>query len=69
MNFYYDPILGLQYDFIGCGFAIDIDSIPKEFTAIQYLSILKEKSLDFIGSGYFFNKGVQVIWFITNYKL
>ena len=28
MNFYYDPILGLQYTYLGDLFLIDIDAIP-----------------------------------------
>jgi hypothetical protein len=30
MNFYYDPILGLQYDYLGDMFTIDVNYIPKE---------------------------------------
>jgi hypothetical protein len=29
MNFYYDPILGLQYDYLGDMFTIDVNYIPK----------------------------------------
>ena len=29
MNYYYHPILGLQYDYLGDLFLIDIDCIPE----------------------------------------
>ena len=30
MNFYYDPILGLQYDYLGELFVIDLECIPQD---------------------------------------
>ena len=29
LNYYYDPILGLQYTYLGGFISIDIDSIPE----------------------------------------
>lgn len=31
MNFYYDPILGLQYTYLGDLFLIDIEMLPQDF--------------------------------------
>jgi hypothetical protein len=43
LNFYYDPILGLKYDFLGEMFLVDLKCVPtKEFDAKKWLEILKE---------------------------
>lgn len=44
MNFYYDPILGLQYTYLGDLFLINIDSIPQnfEFDAEQWIKYIRE---------------------------
>jgi hypothetical protein len=70
MNFYYDPILGLQYDYINNNyFILDIEMLPKEHkfdteTWLKYVSqtgiVLSDKKL---------NPVIEVIPNITNYKL
>lgn len=43
MNYYYHPILGLQYDYLGELFLINIDCIPEEeFDAKKWLKLMKE---------------------------
>ena len=37
MNFYYDPILGLQYNNIHIIFIIDISAIPKNFNIEEFV--------------------------------
>lgn len=41
MNFYYDPILGLQYDYLGDLFIIDVTYIPEE-TIENILKLIRE---------------------------
>lgn len=42
MNFYYDPILGLQYDFIGF-IEINIDLLPKSIHSLKEIMHLYHK--------------------------
>ena len=44
MNYYYDPILGLQYTHLGNLFLIDIDALPKnfEFNAERWVKYIRE---------------------------
>lgn len=35
MNFYYDPILGLQYTYLGDLFLIDIEAIPVSDSRVE----------------------------------
>lgn len=37
MNFYYDPIKGLQYEYLGEIIILDIDQIPENFNAAEFL--------------------------------
>lgn len=65
MNFYYDTILGLQYDYLGEYFLIDIAVIPESTSIKEFIDAYKliyEKGISF-------TNGVQIIPNITDYKL
>ena len=62
MNFYYDPILGLQYDYLGETFTIDKSNIPKPENNNTLKSIFK-----LISEGSFVS--VTCMNSITQYKL
>lgn len=42
MNFYYDPILGLQYTYLGNLFLIDIAMLPQNFDIEENIKLLVE---------------------------
>jgi hypothetical protein len=69
MNYYYDPILGLQYDYLGELFLIDIDMLPQdtEFNIeywIKYINQTGVMLLDSVSSPI-----IERVLNITNYKL
>jgi hypothetical protein len=66
MNFYYDPILGLQYDCLGDYFSIDLDALPQFDTEkwMEYLKDIKIQLYDTVCS-----TPVEKILKITDYKL
>ena len=66
MNFYYDPILGLQYDYLGDFFIVDIASIP-EVSAEKMLKLFDEMGIMIVDSSP--KMDIQVIGNITEYKL
>ena len=39
MNFYYDPILGLQYTDLGVYLEIDICTIPSDFNVEEFIKM------------------------------
>lgn len=47
LNYYYDPILGLQYTYLGGLISIDIDSIPELPTDI-ILKMFMEQGVQFL---------------------
>jgi hypothetical protein len=63
MNYYYDPILGLQYTLLEGFFIINIDAIPIDY----WLKILKETNISYTDS--FPDRGVEYFFNITDYKL
>ena len=69
MNFYYDPILGLQYEYLGELFIIDLACLPKniEFDSEQFLKHLRQTGVQLTSS----SKGspIEVLERITNYIL
>jgi len=67
MNFYYDTILGLQYDYIGDLFIIDIEMLPQDirFDIEKLEQYLKQSSFQLMDS----IPSIQIIPNITNYKL
>ena len=66
MNFYYDPILGLQYTYLGELFLINIDALP-QFDVEYLLNFLKEPGLMPIDP--IEQPAIEQILNITNYKL
>ena len=44
MNFYYDPILGLQYTYLGDLLLVSVDSLP-QFDVECWLNFLKQTGL------------------------
>jgi hypothetical protein len=69
MNFYYDPILGLQYDYLGGIIIFDIAQIPKDFDVLQYIEEWKNSYELCWYSGINCYPQLEVIPNITNYKL
>jgi hypothetical protein len=69
LNYYYDPILGLQYDYLGELFIIDLECIPQDFKFdteqwIKYMKQDRVKIFDFSPQSY-----CEIIGKITNYRL
>jgi hypothetical protein len=69
MNFYYDPILGLQYDFLGVTIMFDINSLPKDFKAEEFLEKWKQSNNIYLDTGINPYPQIEIIGNITNYKL
>lgn len=67
MNIYYDPILGMQYNYLGDLFIIDIEALPQDFNfnTEKWLEYLKQIPIQLIDS----TPSIQIIPNITNYKL
>ena len=67
MNFYYDPILGLQYDYLGTFISLDISSVPNIPSEILLEMFMKqgEAFLDKAKVAYFEHNLQE----ITEYKL
>lgn len=68
MNFYYDPILGLQLTLGTSFFVLDLDAIPKNYTAKDFLQIISQKGIAFIDCGEKLG-GVDVVANITSHQL
>jgi hypothetical protein len=68
MNFYYDPILGLQYDYIEPFFSVDLTVIPQIDTE-QWTEYLKNVGLQMIDMNTTNLQGIEKVSFITDYKL
>ena len=49
MNYYYDPILGLKYTFLGETIVLDIDCLPK-FDIKQWFKYYKETGIQLCSS-------------------
>lgn len=47
MNYYYDPILGLQYNYLGEYFIIDIEALP-QFDISQWREYLQQTGIQII---------------------
>lgn len=69
MNYYYDPILGLQYDYLGELFLIDIDMLPEEikFDSERWIKCIKEMGVMLLDTTE--SSMIQRVLNITNYKL
>lgn len=62
MNFYYDPILGLQYTYLGDLFLIDVDALPQVSEEV-ILKYIRQAGI------YQNNPTIERILNITNYKI
>ena len=51
MNFYYHPILGLQYDFLGNFIVVDLCNIPEELNIDVAIENIKDS---------FYRKGIEL---------
>ena len=60
MNFYYDPILGLQYTYLGDIFLIDVVMLPQDFDTEDKIKLL----IDSIKKPY-----IERVLNITEYKI
>ena len=67
MKFYYDPILGLQYDYLGTFISLDISSVPNIPSEILLEMFMKQgvAFLDKVKATYFEHNLQE----ITEYKL
>lgn len=65
MNFYYDPILGLQYTCIGFHILIDIDTLPSDTSIEEVFKLCREQGILFLDS----STNYPSYFEITNYKL
>jgi NTP pyrophosphatase (non-canonical NTP hydrolase) len=50
MNYYYDPLLGLQYNFIGNWIVMNIEALPKdlEFDVTLWKKYINQKGISFL---------------------
>jgi hypothetical protein len=63
LNFYYDPIIGLRYDFLGEMFLLDLNLLPaQEFNLERYIKIFQETGVQFY-------EPIELIVKITEYRL
>ena len=67
MNYYYHPILGLQYDYLGELFIIDLANIPKDFTLDEFIKEWRRfESMSIMPIQY---SSIEVVGQITQYKI
>jgi hypothetical protein len=67
MNFYYDPILGLQYDYLGELFNINLVNIPKDFNLDEFIKEWRRfASMSIMLIQY---SSIEIVGQITQYKL
>ena len=63
MNFYYDPIKGLQYEYLGELLIVDITQLPEDIEIKEFWQMWREShSLGFIDFS-----GVDLVGQITNF--
>jgi hypothetical protein len=69
MNYYYDPILGLQYDYLGELFLIGIDMLPQdtEFNIEYWIKYINQTGVMLVDS--VSSPIIERVLNITNYKL
>ena len=69
LNYYYDPILGLQYTYLGEMIILDIESIPEDikFDVDQWIKYLKETKLYLLE--YTSTPAFEIVGKITDYQL
>lgn len=65
MNYYYHPILGLQYDYLGELFLVNIDSLSElDFDLEKYMYYMNNIQLVEPSKNY-----IEVVGQITDYRL
>jgi hypothetical protein len=69
MNFYYDPILGLQYDYLGEIIQFDVESLPEDLNIQHFLEEWRRTYNIYLDAGIRIYPEVEIIGSITNYKL
>jgi hypothetical protein len=63
LNFYYDPILGLKYDFLGEMFLLDLSLIlAQEYDLKKLFKLMEETGVQFY-------EPIELIVKITEYRL
>lgn len=69
LNYYYDPILGLQYDYLGEIIILDIEAIPDDikFDIDQWIKYLKETKLYLLEATN--TPAFEIVGKITDYQL
>lgn len=67
MNFYYDPILGLQYNYLGELFIIDLNCIPQDINLEEFIKEWKKSASVSITPIQY--SSVEIIGRITEYRL
>ena len=69
MNFYYDPILGLQYDYLGELFIIDLNCIPQDikFDTDMCMKYIKQIGIQVLEPSS--EPCLEIVGQITEYKL
>lgn len=69
MNFYYDPILGLQYTYLGALFTIDLKCLSEDikFDTEMWMKYTKEIGISILQPQT--EPCVEIIGQITNYML
>lgn len=69
MNFYYDPILGLQYTFLDMLYSIDLRYIPEDvkFDIEMWIKYAKEINISILQPQT--EPCIEIIGQITQYKL
>ena len=69
MNFYYDPILGLQYNYLGELFNIDLACIPEniDFDADMWMKYVRQRGIHILEPSS--EPCVEIVGQITQYKL
>ena len=68
MNYYYHPILGLQYDYLGEMFLIDIDCIPEsDFDVEKWMYYMRNIGVQLVEPSS--EPCVELVGQITDYRL
>lgn len=70
MNFYYNPILGLQYTYLGDLFIIDIEMLPQNFNEMTTEDIFKmfiQQKVQWVDS--IESPFIEIVLNITEYRL
>jgi hypothetical protein len=67
MNYYYDPILGLQYNYLGELLLIDIDMLPQDIDIEYWIKYINETGVMLVDSVN--SPIIERVLNITEYKL